>query len=771
MCSNRRLDRTHPLGIQKMSVIETTSLWERVTAKIIIMPCLLGAELVVLTLLLWRPAVEVRVDPNAINAEIGHAFVMQIPNRVPSPYRLAGDSMERPLQSNLVVLRDGHTLGPAHSSHQHIREHGNGAYSHWGDVLYLSSPGNGDPRVDGASYTVKARAELNPLAGVSLVIMSLGLGTLLLRRALRLSVIRAAWIACRGATGRVALCLVVAVIIGIQMSGDWSEYVITPDSGSWVLNPFVEEAVRPPIVPVWHGLFSDRQEIADRISQIAAAGQWNTPMIAAADDPVIPGIQGQRVLLLASFAILSLALGLVMHPVLASLMCIIIAVGIRAILIDYAVGVSLLGLALLALLAAFGLRASDRPTSSVRAGFGSAAIAGFFDAVHRLSPRNSAIIIARLLLVGGALLLFLPPIAANSFLSGQQTWLHSEALTMAWLALFVASLVWFVQTSSLGALLCCALFASLSFLTRPAAVFVFVLFLGVAALALYRDWRRFFVPVIASTAIAILLMQSVTLFRFLTGRPDPVSMTSWGPMAFAILVAQPEDESILPDELSKEFLRASLKGRNELMARQPPSPFRALHLDGMLYEIALPAAADAITQHGQEGGRNRMNELFWRTAGPVLCKRWKEYAGIVFDSVLTATGLHPAGSTTRIFSSFYAWVVLAFMLLLSLWRATGPSKKGLLTLFLLAGHSGQILIASIFDYPLGRYIYATEMLVVLAIFLLVMEQIAALRELFSPLHNHGSGKAPLMASAPTAPRSTQSEADSALRAHPAREAV
>src|SRR5436853_5305763 len=49
-------------------------------------------------------------------------------------------------RSRLRLMEDGKPLGPAHASHDDIRSHGGGLFSHWGDDLYFSTSDNSDPR-------------------------------------------------------------------------------------------------------------------------------------------------------------------------------------------------------------------------------------------------------------------------------------------------------------------------------------------------------------------------------------------------------------------------------------------------------------------------------------------------------------------------------------------------------------------------------------------------------------------------------------------------
>lgn len=63
------------------------------------------------------------------------------------------DGPEHPLRSRLMLYEDGRKLGLAHSSHDHIRQHGNGRFSHWGAEIFLSASDGSDPNVNGRTYT------------------------------------------------------------------------------------------------------------------------------------------------------------------------------------------------------------------------------------------------------------------------------------------------------------------------------------------------------------------------------------------------------------------------------------------------------------------------------------------------------------------------------------------------------------------------------------------------------------------------------------------
>src|SRR5262245_24510772 len=114
----------------------------------------LGFVLVML-LLLWHPAVELRLEPGWMQHEAGHSYVVALRKYLRLGYTAISDNEDAPAQSTLVLLRNGEPLGPPHALHEVIRHGGGGAYSHWNDALNFSAPGNIDPSADGAQYVVR----------------------------------------------------------------------------------------------------------------------------------------------------------------------------------------------------------------------------------------------------------------------------------------------------------------------------------------------------------------------------------------------------------------------------------------------------------------------------------------------------------------------------------------------------------------------------------------------------------------------------------------
>lgn len=88
------------------------------------------------------------LDPVTLAAELGAAWTTPVPESLG-----AGDSIEHPGRSALILFEGDQPLGPAHAPHDYIRQSGKGAYSHWrGGQLYFSTSDGSDPRVNGRRY-------------------------------------------------------------------------------------------------------------------------------------------------------------------------------------------------------------------------------------------------------------------------------------------------------------------------------------------------------------------------------------------------------------------------------------------------------------------------------------------------------------------------------------------------------------------------------------------------------------------------------------------
>lgn len=175
---------------------------------------LLASALASLILLIWRGPVVERTLPTAtISPQGGHSYSLNLTPIAPFLYEFRGDSSDQGRRSQLILLRNGTPVGSPHAQHAAIRDAGGGAYSHWHDTLYFSTPENGDPRTDGHRYSVRGPATLSLKARAALVLyiaVALAVTGAFLRR-MRADI---RWLASPLKIGAIAT-------IGLMMPGSW----------------------------------------------------------------------------------------------------------------------------------------------------------------------------------------------------------------------------------------------------------------------------------------------------------------------------------------------------------------------------------------------------------------------------------------------------------------------------------------------------------------------------------------------------------------------
>lgn len=85
----------------------------------------------------------------AFNRDSGNAYAVDIRD-----IDYMGPRKGYSKRSQLVVLENAKTIGPARSRRADIREKGAGRFSHRGHSLYISTPDNSDPRINGRTYSI-----------------------------------------------------------------------------------------------------------------------------------------------------------------------------------------------------------------------------------------------------------------------------------------------------------------------------------------------------------------------------------------------------------------------------------------------------------------------------------------------------------------------------------------------------------------------------------------------------------------------------------------
>lgn len=676
-------------------------------------PVMVVAELALLFLLVWRPTFEREIDTNEIGRQGPHGYVSSLDFSFPHGYVLGGDSMAEPARSGLQLTRDGSAIGTPHSMHADIRELGDGLYSHWNDVLYFSTPGNTDPAADNHTYAIRAKLELTFIAalllGTTAVVLGASLAPALLR-GLQSTAVQNSWFrkvaphpSSRFFVGvRIAAASFVFVCTIASFTDNWREYVVSPDSST-----YLGGGMRPPIMSIWIEFFSDTDRVGEKLATLAAENQYNHPQEGTTNDPIVAPIQAQRVFLALSLAILTFSLSCIISTASALTVAWVI-IGSNAHSVTTALTSVILATFVIQLLANLALRTRPGDITAPR---------------FRLLGVQSSHILIRVAVIALAIFCFVGPLRSNSFLSEQQTFLLSEPLAMCWQLLFAACMLSFIWTQRGSFLLGTAMFAGLAYSTRSASVFLFGILLCLLVLALWWDRRRLKGYVLSTVAVVAIVANSATVLAALRGDAAVSSapMLNWGPLAFAIKVAKPGDEALLPDDKSRLWLHTALSMRAKVLSASPPPPYESENLGTYLYLIAMPAAREVFPNARPA----EISESMGRVARPILLHRAHEYFAVVWDSVLVATGLHPTQRTTRLYSSELDWLTVALLVALTFIGPRRDVKVGIAAVLLLGMHVSHLCIVSAFDVPLTRYIHATEIFVVVALGLLLDHHIRA----------------------------------------------
>ena len=481
----------------------------------------------------------------------------------------------------------------------------------------------------------------------------------------------------------------------------------------------MEPSLRPPAVSTWFELFGDRTLVRNRVIEVTALGQLNKAQVGDKNDPILPAIQAQRLFLLVAFTAFAYVVTNFMSFPGAVLGMSAAAVGITVINPSIITEVLLL-LGLIALsLAVFRLLKQHSKEMSPQTGAETGTTYGsMFSALVRVAV---VVLVAHL---------FSATILRNSFLSGEQQYLLSETLAMSWNLLFAASALWFIRRRQGMALVYAGIFAGLGYLTRSASFFLLFAFGVLLLVTLFCHSRKLIGFALGSLAVTTLIVYAVPISWLVRGEgtAPTAPMLNWGPIAFAIELAQSGDEHWLPDYQSRQFFAKALSVRDHPGAGREAAPsYRSANLGANLYRVAIPVAKE-ILPHAFSGNIDEpliytspkdIDDLFGKVARPILKHRAIEYANMVGEAAAVATGIHPTTRSTRLFQSPWHWFALAILLTLAFRGSERDIDVGFAAALLIGMHVVHVSVVSAFDIPLIRYVYATEIFVVLAIMLLL----------------------------------------------------
>jgi hypothetical protein len=247
------------------------------------------------------------------------------------------------------------------------------------------------------------------------------------------------------------------------------------------------------------------------------------------------------------------------------------------------------------------------------------------------------------------------------------------------------------------------------YLTRPAEVYGGVLLTAMFLWALKADWRKYWLSCLTAVLLpAVLIVIPIFYIYLATGNLTPTPMYTLAKIAFALQVAEPEDINLMPDEETRRFLIKALEikrvedAKIEAAVPQGTHPFFT-QVMANLYIVSRLAMNDILP----EGSSTDKINLLARVSTPLLAHHRFEYYKLGLSSFWYAT-------THLSIHSFGGIIIICLVLALLLRGLAGFSA-----IALILTHLTHLWIVSLIDIPILRYIWVTQFLILISLFILL----------------------------------------------------
>ena len=305
------------------------------------------------------------------------------------------------------------------------------------------------------------------------------------------------------------------------------------------------------------------------------------------------------------------------------------------------------------------------------------------------------------------------------FFSKEINHILSEPLAQTWMFLILAVFFTFLWKRWKFLLLLGGAFCAALYLTRPAGIYGGVLLAAMLLWAMKAGWRKYWLSSLAAVLLPAVLVAALILYTyFATGSLSPTPMYGLAQIAFALQVAGPDDLNLMPDEEAREFLTKALEVKKledtKIEAIVPDTTEQLFNkLSSNIYQVAAPVA-----------NTSNFSNLMIKVSTPLLKRHRVEYFLLGWNSFrYAATQM----SMDRVIKGPYSLgIVILISVVLALYLR---GWVGFCSASLIFTHLAHMVIVSLFDFPLTRYLWATEWLVLVAGFILV-------NGIFSRLYRH-----------------------------------
>lgn len=227
--------------------------------------------------------------------------------------------------------------------------------------------------------------------------------------------------------------------------------------------------------------------------------------------------------------------------------------------------------------------------------------------------------------------------------------------------------------------------------------------------ALKADWRKYWLSCLTAVLLPAVLIVIPIFYTYLaTGNLTPTPMYTLAKIVFALQVAEPEDINLIPDEEARRFLTMALDikrvedAKIEAAVPQGTHPYFT-QVTANLYIVSTLAMNDVLP----EGSSTDKINLLARVSTPLLAHHRFEYYKLGLSSFWYAT-------THLSIYSFWGIIFICLVLALLLRGWAGFSA-----IALILTHLTYLWIVSLFDIPILRYIWATQFLILISLFILL----------------------------------------------------
>jgi hypothetical protein len=314
-----------------------------------------------------------------------------------------------------------------------------------------------------------------------------------------------------------------------------------------------------------------------------------------------------------------------------------------------------------------------------------------------------------------------PPLAATFFLwlydhyffSQLTSYILTETLNQSLVFLLIAVFLAFVWKRWRWLIPCAGVLCAALFLTRPASLYGGVFMTFMLIMALLWNWRAYWLLALISLLLAGGLVSLPILYSYIkTGYLLPTPAYALQMWAFAIEFAEPEDIAYMPDELSQQLLTKVLAVKSiedeKVKAQYPDERQTWQMLVRNIHRSPIYSTVNEVLPNATDKERVALR----LKVSSILLKRHRlDHLQFAWNSFIFATNFQ-----SRLKFSFSFWAIIALLLILSL---RFRNWVGLSALTFTLAHLVHMVIVSLYDLPLARYVWDTEFLVLIAVFILV----------------------------------------------------